>query len=94
MAIKQRAKISSKITARCALLRKLPPVFFGSATFIAALISPAASSGTFEFSADNDSMSGKDREYSSGVFLRWSDTLAAAPAHLGYSLVIGSQIWT
>ncbi|MGL5290914.1 MAG: lipid A deacylase LpxR family protein [Vibrionaceae bacterium] len=94
MAIKQHAKQPSRTTARCTRQHLLKTVLPYCGILIASLLSSAAYCGTIEISADNDSLSGKDREYSSGIFLRWSDSFTASHAHQGYSIIIGSQIWT
>ncbi|MGL5251289.1 MAG: lipid A deacylase LpxR family protein [Enterovibrio sp.] len=94
MAIKLRTKKLNNTTSRRAQLRHFTTAFSVSGVLLAALLSPLAHSGTLEISFDNDSLSGKDREYSSGIFLRWSDSFADSDAHKGYSIAIGSQIWT
>lgn len=45
---------------------------------------------TLSLSIDNDSVFRTDREYSSGLYFRWSSD----PSFIGYSVELASQIWT
>lgn len=64
--------------------------FFGFALLtLPAFVMPLHAS-TLSFSIDNDSLAGTDREYSSGLFLRWSSTYEA----INYSVEMASQLWT
>ena len=49
-----------------------------------------AQAKTVSFAFDNDSFFGTDRDYSSGLFLRWSSFSGPLP----YSLEIASQLWS
>lgn len=63
---------------------------FCTILFTQALIIIPLHAATVSFSVDNDGLVGSDREYSSGLFLRWS----SAPDTIGYSVEIASQLWT
>ncbi|CZF82155.1 hypothetical protein GCE9029_03057 [Grimontia celer] len=62
----------------------------GAAIFALPLLSATTQAATVSFSIDNDGALGTDRDYTSGLFLRWSSD----PGVIGYSLEIGSQMWT
>lgn len=63
---------------------------FGTAALVLPILSAPAMGASVSLSIDNDGALGTDREYTSGLFLKWSSN----PATIGYSLEIGSQIWT
>ncbi len=48
------------------------------------------SAATLAISTDNDGAFNSDKDYSSGLFLRWSESFGA----LGYGIELGSQLWT
>ncbi|WP_039849538.1 lipid A-modifier LpxR family protein [Grimontia indica] len=63
---------------------------FGAAIFAFPLLCAPVQAASVSFSLDNDGALGTDRDYTSGLFLRWSSD----PGVIGYSLEIGSQMWT
>lgn len=63
---------------------------FGIALASIPLFSGAAHAASLSLSVDNDGVLGTDREYTSGLFARWSSD----PSTIGYSVEIGSQMWT
>lgn len=64
--------------------------FFGVALCTVPMFFFPVHAGTFSVSVDNDSFVGTDREYSSGLFVRWS----SSPGTVSYSVEMGSQLWT
>lgn len=64
--------------------------FFGVIVFALSVFIAPLHADTLSFSVDNDSLAGTDREYSSGLFLRWSSD----PGSIGYSIELASQMWT
>lgn len=64
--------------------------FLGAALLAVPMLSVSAHAATVSFSLDNDGALGTDRDYTSGLFLRWSSD----PGVIGYSLEVGSQMWT
>ncbi|KXF83271.1 lipid A deacylase LpxR family protein [Enterovibrio coralii] len=63
---------------------------FLGAAILASLVSLPLQAATVSLSVDNDGILGTDREYTSGLFLRWSSD----PSTIGYSVEIGNQMWT
>lgn len=63
---------------------------FGIALASIPLFSGTAHAASLSLSIDNDGVLGTDREYTSGLFARWSSD----PSTIGYSVEIGSQMWT
>ncbi|MDD1779612.1 lipid A deacylase LpxR family protein [Enterovibrio sp. ZSDZ35] len=64
--------------------------FLAAAILAAPLVSFPIHAATVSLSVDNDGILGTDREYTSGLFLRWSSD----PSTIGYSVEIGNQMWT
>ncbi|WP_283131827.1 lipid A deacylase LpxR family protein [Enterovibrio norvegicus] len=62
----------------------------GAAIIAAPMFTFPVHAATVSLSIDNDGVIGTDREYTSGLFLRWSSD----PGLIGYSIEIGQQMWT
>lgn len=69
---------------------RIKPYLLCSLFLINSTISCTVIGATISISTDNDGLFGTDKEYSSGLFLRWSQS----KRHHGYSAEIGSQLWT
>ncbi|WP_407333769.1 lipid A deacylase LpxR family protein [Enterovibrio sp. 27052020O] len=62
----------------------------GAAIVAAPLLSFSVHAASISLTFDNDGALGTDRDYTSGLGLRWSSD----PATIGYSVEIASQMWT
>ncbi len=58
--------------------------------FLLVGISPFSQAGIWSFSTDNDGIVTTDKDYSSGLFLRWSEVRNQK----GFGIELGSQLWT
>ncbi|MEZ8140482.1 lipid A deacylase LpxR family protein [Enterovibrio sp. FF113] len=62
----------------------------GAAILVSPLLSFSLQAASVSLTFDNDGALGTDRDYTSGLGLRWSSD----PATIGYSVEIASQMWT
>ncbi|WP_028022543.1 lipid A deacylase LpxR family protein [Enterovibrio calviensis] len=63
---------------------------FGASLFVVPFLSLSVHAASISLTVDNDGALGTDRDYTSGLGLRWSSD----PGTIGYSIELASQMWT